>query len=231
MRTIEQISKLQKNQGPSFQIDNFLSPDKVSSLLEFYHSEQKIVKNTGPKVVFVEKNQGIIDDILSDLEMHIGNFSVRSAHFFDVTRPHVLHIDDDFDLPDTYKAITLPLYINGDAIPSLYMFDQYYYNGPAKFFNGKDKVKNIHYNKPVFEYSDVYETNSLGIPKEFLDDLTHLDSNWLDGLSVNNKFSWKIGSAIIFDSLRIHCANNFLKQGITQKIGLSIFTKLSEEKK
>ena len=56
--------------------------------------------------------------------------------------------------------------------------------------------------------------------------LNHLKKEWLDGLSIDNYFPWKIGSVIAFDSLRLHSASDFNRAGITKKLGLSIFTKL-----
>ncbi len=37
-------------------------------------------------------------------------------------------------------------------------------------------------------------------------------------------FDWKIGSVVGFDSLRLHCASNFKKAGISKKLGLAVFT-------
>lgn len=227
MRTIEQISKIRETHSCPVQINNFINNDKVEFLLSHYYSSNNIIeKNTGPKTLNVKCGQGIIDDIVESLKSSIGDFRVRSAQIFDVTRPHILHNDDDSNYPDTYKAITLPLYIEGDGVPNLVFFDQYYYHGPVKLFNGRKEDPKIYYNKPLTDYTNVDNLNEDGIPQNLKTKLlSHLKDEWLKGLSIQSYFPWTIGSGIIFDSLQIHCASNFLDQGVNRKIGLSIFTK------
>jgi hypothetical protein len=230
MRTKEQISFLKTLQSDSVQIDNALSSEKIKFLLDHYNNSlNKITKNTGPKVSYVKEGEDIIDDILVDLRKQFGNFKVRSAHYFEVDNPHILHIDDDFKLPNTYKAFTIPLWVESNDCNKikLVMFDQYYYGGPVKFFNGESKIKETYYNEPLFNYKEVENLSDTPIPKAIKNAmLTHLKDSWLEGLSVKNFFPWTIGSIIAFDSLRIHCSSDFRKVGIKKKIGLSIFTEM-----
>ena len=229
MRTTEQINRIKKTHSESTQLLNVINQDKITSLLEHYHASEKIEKNTGPKVVYVEDGEGVIDDILDLLRKQFGNFKVRSAHYFDVTSPHVLHIDDSFEYPDVYKAFTIPLWVDkGDCNKiKLVMFDQYYYGGPVKLFNGEQDLDiPFYYNQPLYDYSEVENTNKNGIPQPIRNVLTHLKDNWLEGLSVKGFFPWTIGSIIAFDSLRIHCSSDFTKLGVGRKIGLSIFTEI-----
>jgi hypothetical protein len=55
--------------------------------------------------------------------------------------------------------------------------------------------------------------------------LTHLKYKWLEGLTLWGTIKWKPGTAIIFDSVRLHCASDFRKLGIKSKLGISIFTR------
>jgi len=226
MRTKEQIAKLRETHSRPVQAWNLISDDKVKFLLShYYNSDEVIEKNTGPKTLNVKHGQGVIDDIVESLKNIIGDFKVRSAQIFDVTTPHVLHNDDDSDYPDTYKAITIPLHIEGNGIPKLVFFDQYYYHGPVKLFNGRRKDPRVYYNKPLTEYTNVDNLSETDIPQNLKSELlSHLKDEWLKGLSIQSYFPWTIGSGIIFDSLQIHCASNFLDQGVKRKIGLSIFT-------
>lgn len=230
MRTEEQIDLIKQTHSKPVQLLKVVNEAKVKQLLEYYNqSDEKITKNTGPKVLYVEEGQDLIDDLLVILRLQFGNFKVRSAHFFEVDRPHVLHIDDDFDYPNSYKAFTIPLWVESGSCDKikLVMFDQYYYGGPVKFFKGEDTVEQTYYNTPLFDYSDVENINNLGIPEVFRSTmLSHLKIDWLEGLSVNSFFPWTIGSIIAFDSLMIHCSSNFNKVGIKKKIGLSIFTEM-----
>ena len=230
MRTTEQIGFLKKYHSAPVQLTKVLDSKKVNFLLDYYHNQEKIEKNTGPKVVYVNEGDSVIDDILFLLRERFGNFKLRSAHFFEVETPHVLHIDDDFNLPNSYKAFTIPLWVDCNDCNKikLIMFDQYYYGGPVKFF--KDEVFDkevIFYNKHLYEYTDVENLVDTGIPKNIKTKmLGHLKPKWLEGLSVHCYFPWTIGSIIAFDSLRIHCSSNFKHIGIKRKIGLSIFTEI-----
>jgi hypothetical protein len=56
--------------------------------------------------------------------------------------------------------------------------------------------------------------------------LSHLKGKWLEGLSFDRAMPWKPGNVLIFDSVQLHCASDFVKQGITSKLGISIFTKI-----
>ena len=67
-------------------------------------------------------------------------------------------------------------------------------------------------------------TNNKGIPEEVKNLLTHLRPHWLEGLSVQCYFPWLSGSCIAFNSLQLHSASDFNRQGIIRKLGVSIFT-------
>jgi hypothetical protein len=162
------------------------------------------------------------------LEPLIGDFKIYSAAFFDVKFPHIIHNDDDKSFPLTYKAITLPLKLerteSGSELPKLCIFDQYYLEGPSKFFNGDSDIP-TYYNTQVYEYSNVQNKSSTTISNIIKNKhLTHLKSNWLTGLSLNSMHDWQPGSAIIFDALKLHCASDFRSLGIRSKLGISIFT-------
>ena len=53
---------------------------------------------------------------------------------------------------------------------------------------------------------------------------THLPIERFTGLTIECIVEWKPGDIIVFDTARIHCATDFLKHGITRKLGYSIFT-------
>ena len=125
-----------------------------------------------------------------------------------------------------YKGITLPLRIDGNAIPNLCFFDQFYFHGPAKFFYG-DKEIPTYYNKQVYDYTDVDGSlDSMLIDESTrISYLTHLKPQWLRGLTFWGTLKWRPGNALVFDSTRLHCASDFRQQGIKSKLGISIFTK------
>ena len=187
----------------------------------------KVYKNTGPVTLSIKGllTDPVIVDILSKIKEQIGNFEITAGFLFYTNYPHVIHNDDTFELPDSvYRAITLPVKLYGDGVglPKLCMFDQFYFHGPSKFFKGESHV-DTYYNKCLYDYKDVDGIVDTTITDTTL--FTHLKSEWLEGLSVHSVLEWKPTSAIIFDSVRLHCASDFRQLGYTGKLGISIFTK------
>ncbi len=210
-------------------VDEFLRPEEITYLIELFDkSSDKIYKNTGPVTSGSIMQDPIIEVIAERLQPLIGDFKIYSAAFFNVTFPHIIHNDDEKSLPKTYKAITLPLRLEyaGEhkELPKLCVFDQYYLEGPGKFFNG-DKEIPTYYNRQIYEYSQVQNKSATAISSDTVNKyLTHLKPKWLDGLSLNSMYEWRPGAAIIFDALKLHCASDFRRQNIISKLGISIFT-------
>jgi len=226
MRTQEQIKKIKQGQSNPFSVKDV----PLEGLLDYYFDNQHDVlqKSTGPRVLKVDPMHDIFYPLLSKLQNTIDPCKVRYMHYFDVTDPHILHNDDEFEYPNCYKAFTIPLKIYGDSDDvKLVIFDQYYYGGPAKFVNGEDTSDwNIHYNTFLSSYGHVeniklHSTVDSNFKNNYL---THLKDSWLNGLSINKALPWRVGDALCFDSLAIHCSSDFKNKGIERKIGISIFT-------
>jgi len=235
MRNQSQIETIKEKISDPYIIDDFLSVDDIDYLIKLFNSqeiaENKVYKNTGPGTLDIEPylEDSVVSKIIDKLVKEIGPFEITSGFFFTTNYPHVIHNDDTFKLPDgVYKGITIPLKAYGsDRIPKLCFFDQFYFHGPAKFFYG-DKDIPTYYNKQVYDYKEID-----GILDTMLIDestrvsyLTHLKPKWLTGLTFWGTLDWRPTSALIFDSTRLHCASDFRQQGITHKLGISIFTKL-----
>lgn len=227
MRTQEEIDKIKSRISDPYAVEHFVSTDDIAELIEIYNRCNKTVKNTGPVTVDTNSllNETVFQRLLGRIRTEIGPFEVTAGLFFKTDYPHIIHNDDTFELPNTvYKAITIPLVIEGTGIPKLCFFDQYYFHGPAKFFNG-DKNIPTYYNQQVYDYANV---NGI-VDQSFIDQhgyFTHLKPSWLQGLSLHSAIDWIPTQAIIFDSTRLHCASDFRQQGIKSKLGISIFTKL-----
>jgi hypothetical protein len=232
IRSQEDIERIKNRITDPYEVNDFISQEDVDhliSLFEHHADNSKIYKNTGPITLDLNQyfNDLVIKKILINLKEQIGPFDVTAAFFFSTTYPHIIHNDDTYELPDVYKGITIPLKIYGsDQLPKLCFFDQFYFQGPAKFF-AEDADIPTYYNKQVYDYKDLD-----GVVDGMLIDeatrvtyLTHLKPKWLTGLSFWGALNWKPKSALIFDSTRLHCANDFRKQGISRKLGISIFTK------
>jgi len=231
MRTLTQIEKIKSNIIQPYVVESFLSQYEVQYLINLFESRDfdrvKVYKNTGPITLDILEviNDKVVQTILEKIKNEIGDFEVTAGLFFYTNYPHVIHNDDTFELPDSvYRAITLPLklYGVGSDYPKLCMFDQFYFHGPAKFFKGETHMDTF-FNKCLYDYSDVDGVAQSSIVDTSL--FTHLKPEWLDGLSIQSVLEWKPTNAMIFDSVRLHCASDFRKLGYEYKLGLSIFTK------
>jgi hypothetical protein len=231
MRNPDQILKIKATIQDPYEIKNILTVDEVNCLIDMFKchpTDNKIYKNTGPITLDLKSyiEHPLIIKILSLIENSIGPFKITASFFFQTTYPHIIHNDDTFELPDNvYKAITLPLSMEGfvGEYPKLCFFDQFYFHGPSKFFKGDDSMP-TYYNKQVYDYHNVSElvtTPFIDCNKYF----THLNPQWLEGLSLHSALDWIPGNALVFDSIRLHCASDFRNLGIKSKLGISIFTK------
>jgi len=180
------------------------------------------------------KDHPTFKQIFSRIKSIIGECEVYAAFLFYVEIPHIIHNDDAYNYPLIHKGIAIPLQINYESedtgYPSLCFFDQYYLEGPSKFFQGSKDIPTF-YNKCVYDYTDVRDKSNQKInPVIKAKYFTHLKDQWLEGLSFKSAQSWIPGNAIFFDCARLHAASDFKTQGIKSKLGLSIFTFLDPNK-
>lgn len=231
MRTEQQKQEIIETFSEPVSIENFISQEEILELInEFNSSKEKIHKNTGPITVNIDFTKQPFVNLLDKIKTIVGNVEITAGFFFYTENPHIIHNDDTYELPRVFKGITIPLEYNGGTrYPYLCFFHQYYLEGPAKFFKGGIDFPE-HYNKHIDDYCDVKNLSDKPIPKVVYDlYIDHLKPEWLEGLSFDRAMPWKPGNVIVFDSVRLHCASNFLKQGIKSKLGISIFTKLSDD--
>jgi len=59
--------------------------------------------------------------------------------------------------------------------------------------------------------------------------LTHQPYEDLNGLEIDTVVAWKPGDVVTFDRSTIHCASNFLKEGVTSKMAMVMFTVWRED--
>lgn len=231
MRTLEQINKIKQTFSDPYVVSDFITETEIGQLENIFNvAHSKVYKNTGPITLDLRMylNHPVVADILSKIEKQIGQFEINSAFFFQTDYPHIIHNDDMFELPDsTYKAVVIPLRLYGEPTqyPDLCFFDQCYFHGPSKFFNG-DAGLPTYYNRQVYEYTDVdgVVEGAIG-DDEYEKHFTHLKRRWLNGLSVHSALPWIPGKCIIFDSVRLHCSSDFRKLNIKSKLAISIFTR------
>lgn len=242
MRTAKQISDIKEQISDPYAVSNFLPIDDIAYLVNLFNSHKdsnthpKVYKNTGPVTLDIRMyiNDPVIAKILKKIKDEIGHYEITAGFFFDTNYPHIIHNDDLFQLPDNmYKAIAIPLTFNVEEplteFPKLCFFNQFYFHGPSKFFKGSEN-KPTYYNKQIYDYTDIEGLTDVAIPHETYEKLfTHLEPNWLEGLSIHSTLPCEPGSAIIFDSVRLHCSSDFRKLKIQSKLAISIFTRRTAE--
>jgi hypothetical protein len=233
MRNYATIEKLQDRLSPAYCIQNFLTDLELVKLYDLWTSTQlhTIEKNTGPITVNLKdiKDSNIIKLVIQKIKNQLGeDCKCWGGQFFYTNVPYVVHNDDDmYKFPDAYKAVSMPIKVwpedKESSLTELVCFEQSYFEGAAKFFKGGPKQE-TYYNRAVYDYKDVQNLKQTPIPKQLTDKLfPHLKTEWLNGLSIDNKFPWQLGSAIVFDSLKLHASTDFRKKGIESKLGLSLF--------
>ena len=233
MRSKSRIQQLKDRMSPAYAIKSFLTQQELDKLYSLWTSTQNyaIEKNTGPITVNFKdiKDSDIVKIVIQKIKNEIGeNCECWGGQFFYTDRPYVVHNDDDMHrFPDAYKAFSMPIKVwpedKESSLTELVCFEQSYFEGPAKFFNGGPDQE-IYYNVAVYDYKDVKDLKTNPIPKPMTNKLLpHLKTEWLHGLSIDNKFPWQLGDAIVFDSLKLHASTDFRKKGIEGKLGLSLF--------
>ena len=233
IRRDQHIHKLKERMSPAYSIENFLSTQELNDLYSLWNSKQEcaITKNTGPITVNLKdiRDSDIIKCVIKKIQKQIGDeCRCWGGQFFYTNVPYVIHNDDDsHTFPDAFKAVSMPIKVwpedKESSLTELVCFEQAYFEGPSKFFNGGPEQE-TYYNVAVYDYEYVHNLKEQSIPKIITDKLLpHLKTEWLQGLSIDNKFKWQLGNAIVFDSLKLHASTDFRKKGIQGKLGLSLF--------
>lgn len=160
--------------------------------------------------------------------------------------PHDIHIDcrdfraEPIESKDiiSYKSVAVPLFVDSVRFPKLYTAEQYFYGPSTRFRHGAEsldlndpEVERQKHCNVFFSYDykadgvkylkDNYTVDQLWY-NEHIDVPEHTPYSTLKGLSIEKEIDWKPGNVIIFDSARIHFAENLIKAGGTHKIGLSL---------
>lgn len=158
--------------------------------------------------------------------------------------PHDIHIDcRDFRADPAhkgivaYKSVVIPVEITANEYPTFYTSNQYFYGPTTRFRAGSEEkdatdpeVQRQKDGKILFSYDYTndgmkYCTDTI-LPKEWYDEKIDAPdytpySNF-KGISIEKEHAWKPGDLIVFDSARLHFAQNIKKCGAKFKIGISL---------
>lgn len=232
MRSEDEKSRIIARFSEAKLYEQILTDSDIQELVTYYrNTREKIHKNTGPVTVNIDiafiLNSPLrkIWDAVND-DFHGVEF--LSGFFFEVSKPHIIHNDDSFELPDIYKGITVPLEIVREdgscGYPKLCFFDQVYLDGPSKFMKGSENVPSF-YNQILYDYQGVIGMVDEPFPESIRERLMpHIRPSNFQGLSFKEEFDSIPGNSLVFDAVRLHAASDFRKNKIKSKLGISIFT-------
>jgi len=148
--------------------------------------------------------------------------TITGGNFFETPNPFQIHTDtgkaDELKDLKPYLNIVIPLVEQEDF--NTVIFDQSWNGDASHFMVGSvynywpDPV----YNLRKTDYSGVENLCNLPFDEDdYLNYLTHLPYETVQGLSIKEVVPWKVGQVLMFDSTLLHCSSNFtgIKKGLT----------------
>ena len=136
--------------------------------------------------------------------------------------PIGLHVDAGFNSDEIiYKQTLIPLTPTGGTV----IFKNKFYGTSTNFTINEEELnqKNLKYgqNSRSSEHLKLYENKPFN-KYDYDKYLKHEKMENLVGLEVDVVYEWELGSMLIFDRTRLHCASSLIEG---KKLGLTTFTK------
>ena len=193
----------------NFIINDFLSDKELNSFT--YNNKEEFKSSTGNLTLYYQK---LLTSISIKIAKHIGNFSIRDAHIYDLKQPYKLHCDSGKTKTSHYTII-IPLdkqpqggiFIMNQWSDKAYSLDDYYtqdWQSVLTFEQRKEKIKEF--------------DSNISLPDSL--DFKHIKDK--RGFSVKEYFKYNYNQAIMFPSKFFHCSQNV--ENFTNKKSLAIFT-------
>lgn len=234
--TVDQVEQIKQKDGPSRTVQNFIS------IAELNYLQQEIKKISFPEQGetskyfgasyhdgFAKEIKNIFAGKLHDL---IGDHVLDFFAWQEAINPWKIHADLRW-YPDKlpYKVVLIPLDVESEQDPW-----KDTYTIAFKQRNYLEGNKNTHqssqgnddqskwrrpYDRPgTKNLIEGYSITEAQHQKYF----SHMDYKFMEGLEICNIFKWTPCSAVIWDQSQLHCADNFLANGIKTKRSLIFFT-------
>ena len=190
-------------------VNDFLSDKELNSFT--YNNKEEFKSSTGNLTLYYQK---LLTSISIKIEKHIGKFSIRDAHIYELKQPYRLHCDSGHT-NNAYYTIIVPLdkkpqggiFIMNQWADKAYSLDDYYtqdFQSVLSFEERKEKIEEFD--------SNIFLPDSL--------DFKHIQDK--RGFSVKEYFQYNYNEAIIFPSKYFHCSQNV--ENFTGKKSLAVFT-------
>lgn len=172
----------------------------------------------------IEKHHGIVNHRLKKSNLHwileelgYGDHKIVGGNFFSTPNPFHVHTDNGKDNDPDFN-ILIPLNQQQDFTTVIY--DQTYSGYASHFWVGSlyKYFPSPAYNEPKRDYIGVNNLISDSFNINFyVKYLTHLPYETLQGLSIQQSHTWKIGQVYKFECNRLHSSSNFkgTKEGLT----------------
>jgi hypothetical protein len=159
-----------------------------------------------------------------------GNWVVDGGNYFETVRPYRLHCDSGKEsVKHLYYNIVVPLKLWAEnyqpELNKLIVTNQTW-GGDAAFFIRGD-IGREEYNICVTDYGSVGNLAD-GTDPYLREHCGHLNPQNLEGFTVKAALPWVPGDIMIFKRELIHVTTDWHKAGVTQKLGLSLFTSYIE---
>jgi len=234
--TVDQVAQIKSLDGPSKTIQNFISIAELNYLREeikkiSYPEHGKTSKYFGASYNdhFAKEIKNIFEGKLHDL---IGDHDLDFFAWQEAITPWKIHADLRW-YPDKlpYKVILIPIDVESDIDTwkdtyTIAFKQRDYLEGNkntdkrSKGNDDQSKWKRPYNNPGTRNLIDGYSITEEQHQQYF----SHMDYGFLEGLEIDNIFKWAPCSAVTWDQNQLHCADNFLANGITTKRSLIFFT-------
>jgi hypothetical protein len=232
----KEIDKIKNLESPPKVIKNLFKKQEIAKFLDLYNKLPTTVHNKKQNVI----KKRWLKDINQELEIlfyekvknEIGNFKMDNLKdeknddvlglFQESYNPIGLHVDAGFNSDEIiYKQTLIPLTPKGGTV----IFKNKFYGNSTNFTINEEelKKKKLKYgqNFRSSEHLKLYGNKSFN-KSHYEKYLKHEKIENLSGLEIDMVYEWELGSILIFDRTRLHCASCKIDG---KKIGLTTFTK------
>jgi hypothetical protein len=232
----KEIDKIKKLESPTKVIKNLFNKADINKFINLYNKLPTTVHNKKQNVIkkrwlkdidlelenlFYSKVQNEIGDFKMDNLKDEKNEDILGL-FQESYNPIGLHVDAGFNTSEIiYKQTLIPLSSKGSTV----VFKNKFYGSSTNFTTDEEelKKKNLTYGQNIrsSEHLQLYGNKPFN-EVEHEKYLTHEKLENLKGLEIDVVYEWEIGSMLIFDRTRLHCASSIIDG---KKVGLTTFTK------
>ena len=231
-----QIEKIKELESPPRVIRNLFDETEINKFLDLYNKLPTTVHNKKQNVIkkrwLKDINEELENLFYSKVKNEIGHFKMDNLKdeknedilglFQESYDPIGLHVDAGFNSEEIiYKQTLIPLTSKGGTV----IFKNKFYGNSTNFTINEEelKKKDLKYGQNIrsAEHLDMYENKPFS-KSEYEKYLKHEKYENLSGLEIDIVYEWELGSILIFDRTRLHCASSLIDG---KKIGLTTFTK------